>query len=67
MKVKINTPFIKLEQLLKFSGICDSGGQAKILIQDGMVAVNGEICDKRGKKIVVGDKVNVNGEVLEVL
>lgn len=55
--VKINTEFIKLDQLLKFAAVVESGGIAKEVIQDGEVKVNGEICTMRGKKIRAGDKV----------
>ena len=48
----IDTEFIKLQDLLKFAGLVETGGQAKILIQDGYVTVNGEICTMRGKKIL---------------
>lgn len=48
----IDTEFIKLQNLLKFAGLVETGGQAKILIQDGYVTVNGEICTMRGKKFV---------------
>ncbi|MDE6036118.1 MAG: RNA-binding S4 domain-containing protein [Ruminococcus sp.] len=57
-KIRINTEFIKLEALLKFASLVSSGGEAKICIQDGKVAVNGEICTMRGKKIRSGDKVS---------
>lgn len=56
-KVKISTEFIKLDQLLKFSGIAESGSVAKDMILDGIVSVNGEICTMRGKKIRPGDEV----------
>lgn len=56
-KVKISTEFIKLDQLLKFSGIAESGSDAKDMILDGIVSVNGETCTMRGKKIRPGDEV----------
>lgn len=56
-KVKIKTEFIKLDQLLKFSGIAETGSDAKDMIIDEIVAVNGEICTMRGKKIRPGDEV----------
>ena len=59
-KIRISTEFIKLDQLLKFSGIAESGSMAKEMIFDGIVAVNGEICLLRGKKIRSGDIVTVN-------
>ena len=58
-KVKIKTEFIKLDQLLKFAGLCDTGGFAKELIQQGAVKVNGEVCTMRGKKLRPGDVVEV--------
>ena len=62
----INTEFIKLQDLLKFAGLIETGGQAKILIQDGYVTVNGEICTMRGKKIRNGDIVTLDDDTLEV-
>ena len=56
-KVKISTEFIKLDQLLKFSGIAESGADAKDMILDEIVSVNGEVCTMRGKKIRPGDEV----------
>ena len=61
-KVKISTEFIKLDQLLKFSGIAESGSDAKDMILDGIVSVNGEICTMRGKKIRPGDEVMLTFE-----
>ena len=60
-KVKITTEFIKLDQLLKFSGAVSIGSEAKQMILDGKVSVNGEICLMRGKKIRSGDIVTING------
>ena len=51
----IHTPFIKLDQALKFCGIAETGGHAKELVEKGAVRVNGEVCDVRGKKLVSGD------------
>lgn len=62
----INTESIKLQDLLKFAGLVETGGQAKILIQDGYVTVNGEICTMRGKKIRNGDIVTLDDDILEV-
>ncbi|MDE6519424.1 MAG: RNA-binding S4 domain-containing protein [Ruminococcus sp.] len=61
-EIKINTEFIKLDALLKFASLVGSGGEAKVLIQDGKVLVNGEICTMRGKKIHSGDTVAIIGE-----
>ena len=59
--IKINEAFIRLDNLMKFSGLCDTGGRAKYLIQNGEVKLNGEICTMRGKKIRPGDKVEYQG------
>ena len=59
MNIKITTEYIKLDQLLKFSGIVDSGVFAKEIILDGLVKYNGETCTMRGKKVYPGDKVLV--------
>ena len=65
-KVKIRTEFIKLDQLLKFAGLCDTGGFAKELVQQGAVKVNGEVCTMRGKKIRPGDVIEVDQYRVEV-
>ncbi|MCH5201577.1 MAG: RNA-binding S4 domain-containing protein [Oscillospiraceae bacterium] len=62
----IETEFIRLQDLLKFSGMTDTGGQAKYLIQDGYVMVNGEVCTMRGKKLRSGDSVTLDNKTLEV-
>jgi len=59
--IEITTEFIKLDSLLKFSGLCETGGQAKDAVQAGEVKVNGEVCIMRGKKIRTGDKVEFEG------
>jgi len=56
-EVKISTEFIRLEGLLKFAGIAETGGDAKNRIQGGEVTVNGEICTMRGRKLRPGDTV----------
>lgn len=61
--VKITTEFIKLDSLLKFSNVCETGGMAKEAIQCGDVIVNGEVCTMRGKKIRPGDVVEVGGQI----
>lgn len=60
-EIKINTEFIKLDALLKFASLVNSGGEAKLLVQDGHVLVNGDVCTMRGKKIRPGDIVSVTG------
>lgn len=57
--VIIKTKFIRLDSFLKFKGIAETGGQAKAFIQDGIVKVNGEICQSRGKKIRMNDVVSI--------
>ncbi len=59
--IAIKTPFIKLDQLLKFSGISQNGVDAKQLILQGLVRYNGEVEVKRGKKVYPGDLVEVHG------
>ena len=59
--VVIGTEFIKLEAALKFANATESGGRAKAVIQDGLVAVNGEICTMRGKKLYPGDSFTYMG------
>lgn len=68
MTIKIKTEFIKLDQLLKFAGICDSGSDAKELILEGVVSVNEEPCTMRGKKVYPKDKVflALGDEYLEI-
>ena len=56
-KIEISTEFIKLDQLLKFAALVGTGGEAKFVIAEGMVNVNGEVCTQRGKKIYPGDTV----------
>lgn len=60
-KIEINTEFIRLDALLKFAAAVESGGEAKLLIQDGQVKVNGETCTQRGKKLYNGDTVVFDG------
>lgn len=54
-KIKIDSEFIKLQDLLKLGGAVDTGGMAKNVIQGGEVKVNGEVCTMRGKKMRPGD------------
>ncbi len=64
--IEIHTEFIKLQDLLKFANLVESGGMAKEVIQGGEVQVNGEVCTMRGKKIRPGDDVLFEGEHLTV-
>lgn len=65
-KITINTEFIKLDSLLKFAALVGTGGEAKFVIGEGMVKVNGEVCTMRGKKIYPGDRVDFDRFSLEV-
>jgi len=66
MTMKIETEFIKLDSFLKAENLASSGGEAKILISEGMVLVNGECETRRGRKLYPGDKVELEGHVLIV-
>lgn len=57
-------PFIRLDQLLKREGLTGTGGQAKILVQEGLVRVNDEVETRRGRKLREGDRVEVEGHVI---
>ena len=59
--VVIGTEFIKLESAMKLANILPSGGTAKMVIQDGLVEVNGEVCTMRGKKLYPGDRFSYEG------
>ncbi|SHH78151.1 ribosome-associated protein [Caloranaerobacter azorensis DSM 13643] len=59
-KIKIYTEYIKLDQLLKYANIAETGGHAKILIKNGQVKLNGEIVLQRGKKIKKGDIIELS-------
>ena len=65
-RVIIHTPFIKLGALLKYAGLCETGGEAKERVQAGEVKVNGEVCTMRGKKCVPGDTVEVDGRAVQI-
>ena len=64
--ITITTEFIKLQDLLKLANLVGTGGEAKIVIQNGDVSVNGEVCTMRGKKIRPGDTVVFDGKELTV-
>ena len=63
-EVVITTEFIRLQDLLKFAGLVETGGEAKERIQAGEALVNGEPCLQRGKKLRPGDKTHCAGEEL---
>ena len=66
-KISINTEFIKLDAFLKFAAAVGTGGEAKLVINEGMVRVNGEVCTMRGKKLYPGDKVEFQDMSFEVV
>ena len=62
ISIPITTEYIKLESFLKLSGVAETGGMAKGMIQDGEVQVNGETCIQRGRKLRPGDRVTVQDQ-----
>lgn len=66
-EVKLKDEFIKLGQALKAAGLADTGADAKFLIQDGKVSVNGETEYQRGKKLHEGDVVSLEGSVVKIV
>ena len=65
-KIAIETEYIKLDALLKYAALVGTGGEAKMLIADGLVKVNGEVCTMRGKKLRTGDTVQFDTFQIEV-
>ncbi len=65
--IKLNGDFIRLQDALKLSGLCMTGGHAKIAVQNGEVELNGETCTMRGKKLRTGDTFKFDGKEIEVL
>lgn len=66
-EVKIRDEFIKLGQALKLAGLVESGVDAKFVIQDGLVKVNGAVETQRGKKLVDGDEVTYDGKAFKII
>ena len=66
MQITIRDEFIKLGQALKLAGVVDDGVQAKIVITEGLVQVNGEVDLRRGRKVYVGDTISYDGQTIEV-
>ena len=64
--VRIHSDWIKLGALLKLAGTVGTGGEAKMMILDGLVQVNGEVCTQRGKKIYPGDTVQIEDTCISV-
>lgn len=61
MEIKINTEFIKISQAVKLANVVSSGSEAKSVISDGLVKLNGETVSQRGKKVYKGDVIEVLG------
>ena len=66
-ELAIHTEFIKLQDALKYANVVYSGGEAKQLILDGAVKVNGEVCLMRGKKLYPGDRFAFEGYLIEIV
>lgn len=66
MKITLKDEFIKLGQALKAAGLVESGAEAKEVIQEGKVLVNGEVESRRGKKLYAGDLVTFKGEEIKI-
>jgi len=64
--VKLQSSPTELYKILKFEGLVASGGEAKLMISDGLVTVNGEVETRKRKKIVAGDTIQFNGDTLEI-
>ena len=64
--LQISTDFIKLDSALKLAALVGSGGEAKTIIQDGYVKVNGEVCTQRGKKLHTGDMIELMENVIKI-
>lgn len=65
--IEITTEYIKLQDLLKFAAAVQTGGEAKVVIQEGGVTVNGEVCTMRSRKIRPGDDVCFDGQHYAVI
>ena len=66
MNIKLREEYIKLGQAIKAAGLVESGVEAKEVIQDGLVAVNGEVDTRRGRKLYGGDVVIFDGEEITI-
>lgn len=66
MEIKIRDEFIKLGQALKLAGVVEDGVEAKYVIQDGLVKVNGEVDERRGRKVYEGDVISFQGKDIQV-
>lgn len=67
LKVKIKTEYIKLDSLLKYAGIVETGGIGKEIIAEERIKFNGEVCTQRGKKVRAGDRVQIDEIETEIV
>lgn len=67
MEIKIRDEFIKLGQALKLAGVVEDGVEAKYVIQDGLVKVNGEVDERRGRKVYEGDVITFEDQEIKVI
>ena len=67
MEIKIRDDFIKLGQALKLAGVVEDGVEAKYAIQDGLVQVNGEVDQRRGRKVYEGDVITFEDQEIKVI
>lgn len=67
MEIRIRDEFIKLGQVLKLAGVVEDGVEAKFVIQDGLVRVNGEVDERRGRKVYEGDVISFDGNEIKVI
>lgn len=61
--IAISTEFITIDKLLKFSGVADTGGQAFLMVEDGVVKLNGKTVTEKRKKVFPGDLVNIDDQI----
>jgi ribosome-associated protein len=67
MKTQITGDFVELYKILKFEGLANSGGQAKLMIGDGLVSVNGDVETRKRRKIICGDNIEFDGHQIEIV
>lgn len=62
-EIAIKTEFITMDKLLKFSGVADTGGQAFLMVEDGIIKLNGKLVTEKRKKVFPGDVVNIDDQI----
>lgn len=62
-EIAIKTEFITMDKLLKFSGVADTGGQAFMMVEDGIIKLNGHFVTEKRKKVFPGDVVNIDDQI----